>query len=84
MWCDLHVARNVLCTAISRAVVYKYASFSKTLGMSHKIHACTSLASVKFKSSCTISQGGLEVPCILRFEGEEKEIAKLKKFLKPK
>ena len=54
VWCDLHVACNVLCTAISRAVVYKHASFSKTLGTSHKIHACTLLASVKFKSSCTV------------------------------
>ena len=54
LWCDLHVACNVLCTAISRAVVYKHVRFSKTLGMSHKIHACTALASVKFKLSCTV------------------------------
>ena len=32
--------------------------------------------------SADLTQGGLEVPCILRFEGEEKEIAKLKKFVK--
>ena len=55
MWCDLHVACNVLCTVILHAVVYKHASFSKTLGMSYKIHACTLLASVKFKSSCTVA-----------------------------
>ena len=54
VWCDLHIARNVLCTAISRAVVYKHASFSKILGTSPKIHACTSLVSFKFKSSCTV------------------------------
>ena len=33
--------------------------------------------------SVDLPQGGLEVPCILRFEGEAKEIAKLKKFVKP-
>ena len=54
VWCDLHVARNVLCMAISRAVVTNTRDFTKTLGMSHKIHACTALASVKFKSSCTV------------------------------
>ena len=51
--CDLHVARNVLYKAISRTVVYKHVSFSKILRTSHKIHACTSLASVRFKSSCS-------------------------------
>ena len=54
VWCDLHVARNVLCTAISRAVVINKRDFTKTLGTSYKTHACTALASVKFKSSCTI------------------------------
>ena len=54
VWCDLHVARNVLCTAISRAVVINTRDFTKTLGTSHKTHACTALASVKFKSSCTV------------------------------
>ena len=54
VWCDLHVARNVSCTAISCAVVYKHARFSKTLGTSHKIHVCAALVSVKFKSSCTV------------------------------
>ena len=34
--------------------------------------------------SADLPQGGLEVPCILRFEGEVKDIAKLKKFVKPK
>ena len=52
VWCDLHVARNILCTAISRAVVTNTRDFTKILGTSHKIHACTALASVKFKSSC--------------------------------
>ena len=54
MWCDLHVARNVLCTAISHAVVTNTRDFTKTLGTSHKIHVRTALASVKFKSSCTV------------------------------
>ena len=54
VWCDLHVARNVLCTAISHAVVYKHARSSKALGTSYKIHVCTALASAKFKSSCTV------------------------------
>ena len=34
--------------------------------------------------SADLPQGGLEVPCILHFEGEVKDIAKLKKFVKPK
>ena len=54
VWCDLHAARNVLCMTISRAVVTNTRDFTKTLGTSHKIHACTALASVKFKSSCTV------------------------------
>lgn len=33
--------------------------------------------------SADLPQGGLEIPCILRFEGEKKEVAKLKKFVKP-
>lgn len=33
--------------------------------------------------SADLPQGGLEVPCTLRFEGEVKEVAKLKKFVKP-
>ena len=33
--------------------------------------------------SVDLPHGGLEVPCVLRFEGETKEIAKLKKFVKP-
>ena len=33
--------------------------------------------------SANLPQGGLEVPCVLQFEGEAKEIAKLKKFVKP-
>ena len=33
--------------------------------------------------SIDLPQGGLEVPCVLRFEGQAKEIAKLKKFVKP-
>ena len=36
------------------------------------------------RHSADLPQGGLEVPCILRFEGEVKDIAKLKKFVKPK
>ena len=32
--------------------------------------------------SVNLPQGGLEVPFILRFEGEAKEIMKLKKFIK--
>ena len=55
VWCDLHVARNVLFTAISRAVVINTRDFTKILGTSHKTHACTALASVKFKSSCTVA-----------------------------
>ena len=57
VWCDLHVARNVLCTAISRAVVINTRDFTKILGTSHKTHACTALASVKLKSSCTVYKG---------------------------
>ena len=34
-------------------------------------------------SSVDLPHGGLEVPCVLRFEGETKEIANLKKFVKP-
>ena len=34
--------------------------------------------------SADLQQGGLEVPCVLQFEGETKEIAKLKRFVKPK
>ena len=34
--------------------------------------------------SADLPQGGLEVPYILCFEGEVKDIAKLKKFMKPK
>ena len=34
--CDLHVARNVLCTAISRAVVINTRDFTKKLGTSQK------------------------------------------------
>ena len=33
--------------------------------------------------SANLPQGGLEVPCTLRFEGELKKVAKLKKFVKP-
>ena len=33
--------------------------------------------------SVDLPHGGLEVPCVLRFEGETKEIANLKKFVKP-
>ena len=33
--------------------------------------------------SVNLPQGGLEVPCVLRFEGETKEIANFKKFVKP-
>ena len=33
--------------------------------------------------SADLWQEGLEVPCTLRFEGEVKEVAKLKKFMKP-
>ena len=33
--------------------------------------------------SVDLLQGGLEVPCTLRFEGEVKDVAKLKKFMKP-
>ena len=33
--------------------------------------------------SVDLPQGGLEVPCILRFEGDTKEIVKLKNFVKP-
>ena len=36
VWCDLHVARNVLCTAISRAVLINTWDFTKTLGTSQK------------------------------------------------
>ena len=36
VWCDLHVARNVLCTEISRAVVINTRDFTKKLGTSHK------------------------------------------------
>ena len=36
VWCDLHVARNVLCTAISRAVVINTRDFTKKLGTSQK------------------------------------------------
>ena len=57
--CDLHIARNVLCTAISHAVVYKHASFAKILKTSHKIHACTSLVSFKFKLSCTVHKSSI-------------------------
>ena len=59
VWCDLHVARNVLCTAISCAVVINTRDFTKTLGTSHKTHACTALASVKFKSSCTVLEDAM-------------------------
>ena len=34
--------------------------------------------------SADLPQVGLEVPYILRFEGEVKDVAKLKKFVKPK
>ena len=61
VWCDLHVARNVLCTAISRAVVINTRDFTKTLGTSHETHACTALASVKFKSSCTVRNYALKL-----------------------
>ena len=60
VWCELHVARNVLCTAISRAVLYKHTSFSKILRTSPKIHVCTLLGSIKFKSSCTVCK--LKIP----------------------
>ena len=30
-----------------------------------------------------IPQGGLEIPCVLVFEGESKEISKIKKFVNP-
>ena len=33
--------------------------------------------------SANLPQGGLKVPCILHFEGQVKEVAKLKKFMKP-
>ena len=33
--------------------------------------------------SAELLQGGLKVPCILHFEGQIKEGAKLKKFMKP-
>ena len=33
--------------------------------------------------SADLPQGGLEVPCILHFEDQIKEVAKLKKFMKP-
>ena len=32
--------------------------------------------------SADLPQGGLEIPCILRFEGGDKEISKVKKLLK--
>ena len=32
--------------------------------------------------SANLTQGGLEVPCTLHFEGEVKDVAKLKKFMK--
>ena len=34
--------------------------------------------------SAALPQGGLEVPSTLHFEGEVKDIAKLKKFVEPK
>ena len=34
--------------------------------------------------SANLPQGGREAPCILRFEGQVKEVAKLKKFVKPR
>ena len=33
--------------------------------------------------SADLPQGGLEIPCVLRFEGKLKEITKIKKFVKP-
>ena len=33
--------------------------------------------------SSDLPQGGLEIPCVLVFEGESKEISKIKKFVKP-
>ena len=33
--------------------------------------------------SADLPQGGLKIPCVLRFEGELKEIIKIKKFVKP-
>ena len=33
--------------------------------------------------SADLPQGGLEIPCVLRFEGELKEVAKIKKYIKP-
>ena len=32
--------------------------------------------------SADLPQGGLEIPCVLRFEGDTKEIIKIKKFVK--
>ena len=34
--------------------------------------------------SADLPQGGLKVSCILHFEGQVKEFAKLKKFMKPR
>lgn len=33
--------------------------------------------------SAYLPQGGLEIPCVLRFAGKLKEITKIKKFVKP-
>ena len=33
--------------------------------------------------SSDLPQGGLEIPCVLLFEGEVKEISKIRKFVKP-
>ena len=33
--------------------------------------------------SLDLPQGDLEIPCVLVFEGESKEISKIKKFVKP-
>ena len=35
------------------------------------------------RHSADLQQGGLKVPCVLQFEVEAKEIAKLKKLVKP-
>ena len=33
--------------------------------------------------SCDLPQGGLEVPCVLQFKGQPKDVLKLKKLLSP-